>query len=82
MSHNDPGAVVAAFLQQRFPQVEIAHDEDIFALGLVNSLFALELVMFVEKTFGFTLPSDEMRIDSFRSIDAIGALVGRQTATV
>ncbi|MFF5216681.1 acyl carrier protein [Micromonospora sp. NPDC000442] len=82
MSHNDPGAVVAAFLQQRYPQVEIAHDEDIFALGLVNSLFALELVMFVEKTFGFTLPSDEMRIDSFRSIDAIGALVDRQTATV
>ncbi|GIJ35215.1 acyl carrier protein [Verrucosispora sp. WMMD703] len=82
MSHNDPSAVVAAFLQQRFPHVEIAHDEDIFALGLVNSLFALELVMFVEKTFGFTVPSDEMRIDSFRSIDAISALVDRQSATV
>jgi methoxymalonate biosynthesis acyl carrier protein len=82
MSHNDPGAAVAAFLQRRFPQVEVAHDEDIFALGFVNSLFALELVMFVEKTFGITVPNDELRIDSFRSIDAIVALVDRQTATV
>jgi acyl carrier protein len=82
MSDRDTAVAVAAFIHQRFPRVEVAHDQDIFALGLANSLFALELVMFVEKTFGFTVPNDELRIDSFRTMDSIVALVDRQTATV
>lgn len=82
MSHGDTAAAVAAFVRQRFPRVEVANDQDIFALGLANSLFALELVMFVEQTFGFTVPGDELRIDSFRTVDSIVALVERRTATV
>jgi methoxymalonate biosynthesis acyl carrier protein len=77
---NDDTATIAAFIHQRYPQVEFAHDEDIFSLGFVNSLFAMELVMFVEKTFGFTVPTEELRIDNFRTIDSIAALVRRQQA--
>ncbi|TDC63756.1 acyl carrier protein [Micromonospora sp. KC207] len=78
----DDAATIAAFIHQRYPQVEFAHDEDIFSLGLVNSLFAMELVMFVEKAFGFTVPTEELRMDNFRTINAITALVRRQAATV
>ncbi|WP_433697155.1 acyl carrier protein [Nocardiopsis sp. CA-288880] len=78
MSDND-SKTIADFIRQRYPQVDFAHDEDIFSLGFVNSLFAMELVMFVEQTFGFTVPTEELRIDNFRTIDSITALVHRQT---
>ncbi len=52
--------------------------EDIFATGFVNSMFAMQLVNFVETTFGITVESDDMEIDNFRSIDAISALVERK----
>ncbi|HEY7595979.1 MAG TPA: acyl carrier protein [Actinophytocola sp.] len=68
---------VLAFVRGRYPQVEITESQDIFQLGFVNSLFAMELVMFVEKTFGVTIPNNELRIDNFRSADSMAELVDR-----
>lgn len=70
-------AEILDFVRDRFPQVEIDATQDIFELGFVNSLFAMELVMFVEKTFFVTIPNDELRIDNFRSADTMAELVGR-----
>jgi acyl carrier protein len=69
-----------AFITRFFPQHDLRNDEDIFALGFVNSLFALQLVMFVEKEFCMTIEDDDLSIDNFRSIDAIAALVERKSA--
>ena len=57
---------------------DLKDGEDIFATGFVNSMFAMQLVQFVETTFGITVESDDMEIDNFRSIDAITALVERK----
>ena len=57
---------------------DLADNEDIFATGFVNSMFAMQLVQFVETTFGITVESDDLDIDNFRSIDAIAALVERK----
>jgi methoxymalonate biosynthesis acyl carrier protein len=70
---------VLAFVRGRYPQVEIDASNDIFQLGFVNSLFAMELVMFIEKTFGITIPNAELRIDNFRTADAMADLVSRLT---
>ncbi|MEU3251202.1 phosphopantetheine-binding protein [Streptomyces sp. NPDC006997] len=70
---------INAFILGRFPQAELSAEQDIFALGYINSLFAMELVMFIEKTFGVTLPNDELKIDNFRTVDAMSALVDRLT---
>lgn len=67
------------FVRDRFPHVEIDASQDIFELGFVNSLFAMELVMFVEKTFLVTIPNGELRIDNFRSADTMAGLVVRLT---
>ena len=64
------------------PQAEIDNDVDIFSLGYINSLFAMELVMFVEKTYGFTVPTDELRIDNFRTVAALSALVERHRIVI
>jgi acyl carrier protein len=59
---------------------ELGDEDDIFATGYVNSMFAMQLVQFVESTFGITVESDDLEIDNFRSIGAIAALVLRKTA--
>ncbi len=69
------------FLAKHFQNIELQSDQDIFALGFVNSLFAMQLVMFVEKEFDITIEDEDLDIDNFRSIQAIIALVERKTAT-
>lgn len=69
---------IRAFLSPVFQDRGLADDQDMFALGLVNSLFAMQLVLFVEKTFGFTVESEDLDIENFRSINAIARLVDRK----
>jgi methoxymalonate biosynthesis acyl carrier protein len=71
---------ILGFVRERYPQAEIDASQDIFALGFVNSLFAMELVMFVEKTFGLTIPNEELRIDNFRTAESMAALVAKLSA--
>ena len=68
---------ILAFITGRFPQAAITATEDIFSLGYINSLFAMELVMHLEKTFAVTIPNEELRIDNFRTAAAMTELVGR-----
>ncbi len=70
---------VRDFIQGRYPDAQITESDDIFQLGFINSLFAMELVMFIEKQFGVTIPNDELRIDNFRTTTAMAALVERVT---
>jgi methoxymalonate biosynthesis acyl carrier protein len=65
-----------AFLEQR-TKSSIGADLDLFASGLVSSLFALELVVHVENAFGVAVSGPELRLDNFRTVDAITALVIR-----
>lgn len=73
----DTRSEVRSFIESNFPGAEVADEDDIFALGFVNSLFAMQLVMFIEKRFGFTIPNEELDFDNFRTIDAISRLVAR-----
>ncbi len=59
---------------------ELADDEDVFATGFVNSMFAMQLVQFVEQEFGVEVENEDLEIDNFRSVDAIAALVERKRA--
>ncbi|MEW2527357.1 acyl carrier protein [Streptomyces sp. NPDC047071] len=43
-------------------------DEDYFALGLVTSLFAIELVNFVEQRYGIEVTVDDLDLDHFRTL--------------
>ena len=67
---------VGRFMRER----ELRDDEDIFATGYVNSMFAMQLVQFVETHFEITVESDDLDIDNFRSIDALAAFVERKRA--
>ena len=69
---------VRAFLARYLQNYDLQDDQDIFSLGFINSLFAMQLVLFVEKDFGVDVTNDDLDIDNFRTINAIAALVERK----
>lgn len=77
---NEREEKVRLFLARFFRQREIGSDEDIFALGFVNSLLAMQLVQFLEKEFGITVEDEDLDFENFRTIANITALVERKTA--
>ncbi|UQA57012.1 acyl carrier protein [Polyangium aurulentum] len=75
-------AKIAGYLARFFPGHDLREDEDIFSLGFVNSMFAMQLVTFVEHDFGITVENEDLELDNFRSINAIARLVeGKRAAT-
>lgn len=77
---DDPRTRVKGFLSRFFRNHELGDDEDIFALGFVNSLLALQLVSFLEKEFAITIEDEDLDLDNFRSVARIVALVDAKTA--
>ncbi|WP_438431725.1 acyl carrier protein [Gorillibacterium sp. sgz500922] len=66
---------IKGFLSRFFRKRELQDDEDIFALGFVNSLFAMQLVMFLEKEFSVRIENQDMDMNHFRTINSIADLV-------
>ena len=73
---------IKKFLAKFFRNHELADDEDIFALGFVNSLLAMQLVGFVEKEFGITIEDEDLDFENFRTVNNISALVERKEAAL
>jgi acyl carrier protein len=68
---------IKGFMAQ-FISVEVGDNEDIFAMGLVNSLFAMQLVLFVEKTFAIKVENEDLDYDNFRTLNAIVGFIERK----
>jgi methoxymalonate biosynthesis acyl carrier protein len=73
---------VRSFMARSFEGRVVADDEDIFALGFGNSLFAMQLVAFVEREFDIEIDSEDLEMSNFRSIQATSSLVTKRLATV
>lgn len=69
---------ITDFVSRAFQGRDLAPGDDIFALGFGNSLFAMQLVAFVEKEFAIDIDSDDLEMDNFRSVQAIARLVDRK----
>jgi methoxymalonate biosynthesis acyl carrier protein len=50
-------------------------NDDYFALGLVNSLLALELVAHVERQFGIAVEVEDLDLDNFRTMNRTAAFI-------
>ncbi|WP_341716404.1 acyl carrier protein [Micromonospora sp. FIMYZ51] len=80
MTRDDARARVRQFLEPHFGTHELRNDDNLFQLGYVNSLFAMQLVAFVEKEFRIEVQSSDLEIENFQSIEAIARLVEAKSA--
>ncbi|MDF3142969.1 MULTISPECIES: phosphopantetheine-binding protein [unclassified Streptomyces] len=73
---------IREFISSHVHGVPVEDDEDLFAGGYVNSLFAVQLVMWVENTFDVQVAGKDLDFVNFSTIDAIAVFVDRKrTAT-
>ncbi len=81
MSTEENKQQIRAFVARYFRNHDLRDDEDFFALGFVNSLFAMQLVMFIEKEFGIAVLDEDLDLDNFRSINALAVLIERKNVS-
>ncbi|MET8116958.1 acyl carrier protein [Streptomyces prasinus] len=77
-NEKDNRARIAAYLSRFFPVQDLGDDDDIFELGFVSSMFAMQLVSFVEHEFGITVENEDLELEHFRSVGALDAFVTRK----
>jgi methoxymalonate biosynthesis acyl carrier protein len=58
-------------------KTELTPDDDIFASGLVSSMFAMQLVVHLESTYDIAIIGAELKLDNFRTAKVMAALVLR-----
>jgi acyl carrier protein len=64
--------------------VNITHvndDDNLFESGIVNSLFAVQLMTFIENTFGIEVGMEDLDIENFKSLSAATAFVSRKNGS-
>lgn len=59
---------------------DMDEDESFLEAGVVDSLGVVELVSFVEETYNFEVPDDDIVPDNFDSVDNLAAYISRRTA--
>lgn len=69
---------VRAFMSRFFKKTELGDDEDIFSMGYVNSLFAMQLVMFIEKEFELKVENSDLDMNNFKTINSIAAFISQK----
>ncbi len=66
---------VRRFVLSAITIAELDDDDNLFESGIVNSLFAVQLMTFIEKTFQIEVGADDLDIENFKSINATTAFV-------
>jgi methoxymalonate biosynthesis acyl carrier protein len=55
----------------------VAPDVDLFASGTISSLFAMELVVRLEQSYGVAIVGPDLAMDNFRTVQSMTELVVR-----
>ncbi len=69
---------IKTFLSRFFCHYDLQYDEDIFALGFVNSMFAMQLVLFIEQEFQISVENEDLDFENFKTINAINNFIERK----
>lgn len=68
-------ATVRSFISRASGITNLDDDDNLFESGIVNSLFAVQLMTFIEKTFAIEVGIDDLDIENFKSLNATAAFV-------
>jgi methoxymalonate biosynthesis acyl carrier protein len=64
------------FLDERV-KATVKPDQDLFKSGLVSSMFAMQLVVHLEETYDIAVVGSDLKLDNFRTVQAMTGLVLR-----
>ena len=58
--------------------LNLKNEENIFEAGYVDSTFAMELIIFIEKQFNIQIPDEDLDLENFSSIDRMVQYIDRK----
>lgn len=67
--------LIRDFLKKYIKVETLEEDTNIFESGLVDSLFAMQLVNWIEDEYDISISNDQLDLDNFKSINAIANLI-------
>lgn len=76
------GTRLASFIRQSLNKPELADGDNIYEVGGASSMFAMELVLYIEQQLGIELADSDLERENFDSIETMTALVERKVGTV
>ena len=50
---------------------KLSEDDDLLSSGILDSLGILQMVAFVDKTFGIQIPDEDVVFDNFQSVNSL-----------
>ncbi|MBV9445012.1 MAG: acyl carrier protein [Streptosporangiaceae bacterium] len=65
-----------SFLAERI-KTTVDADQDLFKSGLVSSMFAMQLVVYLEERYEIAVIGSDLTLDNFRTVQAMTSLVLR-----
>jgi len=73
----DISAQIRQYIVDNFlvPDEDVTDEDSFLEQGIVDSTGVLELVMFVEETFGFAVPDEDIVPENFDSVSKLTAYV-------
>ena len=69
VTRNELISTLRGFLETYIQDDEFDNSEDLFSQGLVSSLMAMQLVLFLEKKFALKFDGNDLHLDHFRSVE-------------
>ncbi len=71
--------IIRNFINDAISIDALGDDENLFECGILNSLFAVQLMTFLEQKFGIEIEGDDLELDNFKSIAATADFVERKS---
>ena len=73
---------IRTYLARSLRNKDFDDNDDLFKMGLVHSLFAIQLVVFIEKNFGIELENEDLNFDKIRSVNDLIQLVEKKQLSI
>jgi acyl carrier protein len=79
MKNEEVRKKVRNFIGKYIQKKDLHDEEEILTTGMINSLFAMQLVMFVEKEFQIKVENEDLDFENFDTIKAITKFVDKKS---
>jgi methoxymalonate biosynthesis acyl carrier protein len=73
-----PQGIIRDYIMENINVQELDDDLDIFDAGIVSSLFAIELMTFLEKSFDIKVTMDDLDMENFKTVNSTSQFVQRK----
>lgn len=70
-----PQDIIRGYIMENVSLPELDDNFDIFDAGIVNSLFAIELMTFLEKEFSIKVTMEDLDMENFKTVNATSNFV-------